>query len=95
MRPAAVILGFVLGSSVAIAFSLFGTVIVFLFLQSEHPQLTAELASLLTSAGLFAMLTVVAAFSFYGQIKTRAWRHAAVVVLLLVLITVAGYHGLR
>jgi hypothetical protein len=88
-------LGFVLGSSAAIALALFGTVIVFLFLRSEHPQLEAELSSLLMSAGLFAMLTVVAAFSFYGQIKTRAWRHAALVALLLVLITVAGYHGLR
>lgn len=95
MRPAAVILGFVLGSSAAIAFSLFGTVIVFLFLRSEHPQLEAELAPLLTSAGLFAVLTVVAAISFYGQIKARAWRHAALLALLLLLIAVAGYHGLR
>jgi hypothetical protein len=95
MRPAAVVLGFVLGSAAAIAFSLVGTVVVFLVLRAKYPELAAELPVLLTSAALFAVLTLAAAVSFYGQIKARAWRHAAIVILVLVLITVAGYHALR
>jgi hypothetical protein len=94
VRPAAVVLGFVLGSAAAITFSLVGTVVVFLLLRSEYPQLGAEASALLTSAGLFALLTFAAAVSFYGEIKARAWRHAALVALLLVLMAVAGYHGL-
>lgn len=95
MRPAAVVLGFVLGSSAAIAFSLVGTVIVFLLLRSRYPELAAEMSALVTSAALFVVLTAAAALSFYGQIKLRAWRYAAQAVLLLVLIAVAGYHSLR
>lgn len=95
MRPSTVALGFVLGSAAAIAFSLVGSVVVFLLLRSKYPELAAELPSLLTSAGLFVVLTAAAAISFYGQITGRPWRHAAIVGLLVVLITVAGYHGLR
>ena len=95
MRPASVVLGFVLGSAAAIAFSLVGTVVVFAVLESKYPELAAELPALLTSTALFAVLTLTAAISFYGQIKARAWRRAAIVVLVLVLITVAGYHALR
>lgn len=95
MRPAAIVLGFVLGSSAAIAFSLVGTVVVFLLLRSRYPDLGAEMSALLTSACLFVVLTAAAAISFYGQVKLRAWRHVAQVVLVLVLIAVAGYHGLR
>jgi hypothetical protein len=53
------------------------------------------MSALLTSACLFVVLTAAAAISFYGQVKLRAWRHVAQVVLVLVLIAVAGYHGLR
>jgi uncharacterized membrane protein len=95
MRPATVALGFVLGSAAAIAFSLIGSVVVFLVLKSKYPELAAELPALLTSAALFVVLTATAGLSFYGQLKGRAWRFAALAALLVVLITVAGYHGLR
>jgi uncharacterized BrkB/YihY/UPF0761 family membrane protein len=95
MRPAAIALGFVLGSAAAITFSLVGSVVVFLLLRSKYPELEAELPALLTSAGLFVVLTLIAAISFYGQIKLRAWRHAAIAALFVVLLTVAGYYGLR
>jgi uncharacterized membrane protein len=88
-------LGFVLGSAAAIAFSLVGSVVVFLVLKSKYPELAAELPALLTSAALFVVLTATAGLSFYGQLKGRAWRFAALAALLVVLITVAGYHGLR
>ena len=43
MRPAVVVLGFVLGSAVAITFALAGTAIVFVILRSEYPRLDGEL----------------------------------------------------
>ena len=95
MRPATVALGFLLGSAAAIAFSLVGSVVVFLVLRSKYPELAAELPALMASAGSFVVLTATAGISFYGQLKGRAWRYAALVALLVVLITVAGYHGLR
>jgi hypothetical protein len=95
MRPATVALGFLVGSSAAITFSLVGSVVVFLLLRSKYPELAAELPALITSAGLFVVLTATAGISFYGQIKGRAWRYAALAALLVVLITVAAYHGLR
>jgi len=95
VRPGTVVLGFVLGSAAAITFSLAGTVIVFTLLRSEYPRLGAELSVLLTNAGLFALLTLAAGISFYGEIKLRAWRHAALAGLLLTLAVVVGYHTLR
>ncbi len=72
MRPAVVVLGFVLGSAAAITFALVGTLVVFMVLRSEYPQLEGELVPLLISGGLFSLLTIAAGGSFYGEIK-RAW----------------------
>ena len=94
MRPAVVILGFVLGSAAAISFALAGTVIVFALLRSEHPRLDAEIAPLLTNAGLFVLLTLAAAASFYGELKRRPWRRFAQLGLGSVLIVVAAYQSL-
>jgi hypothetical protein len=57
MRPAVVVLGFVLGSAAAITFALAGTTIVFVALRSEYPRLEGELRPLLVSVGLFSLLT--------------------------------------
>jgi urea transporter len=93
MRPAVVILGFVLGSAAAITFALVGTTIVFMTLRSEYPRLDSELAPLLGSAGLFFLLTAAAGGSFYGEIKLRPWRRAAHAALLGMLGAVAVYHA--
>jgi hypothetical protein len=95
VRPAVVILGFVLGSAAAITFSLAGTLVVFRLLLSEHPRLEAELSPLAMSALSFAALTAAAGASFYGEIKRRRWRRAAVVAMVLALAAVAVYHALR
>jgi hypothetical protein len=92
MRPAVVILGFILGSAAAITFALVGTTIVFMTLRGEHPRLEGELRPLLVSAGLFALLTAAAGGSFYGEIKLRGWRRAAQAALLVMLAAVAAYH---
>ena len=93
MRPAVVVLGFVLGSAAAITFALAGTMIVFVVLRSEYPRLEGELHPLLNSLALFALLTIAAGSSFYGEIKQRRWRRIALTGLVAMLAAVAAYHA--
>jgi hypothetical protein len=93
MRPAVVILGFVLGSAAAITFALVGTTVVLITLQSEYPRLEGELRPLLISVGLFSSLTLAAGGSFYGELKGRRWRRAAQAALLVTLAAVAAFHA--
>ncbi len=85
MRPSVVLLGFLLGSSGAICFGLFGVAFVFWVLGPEHPELQAEIGPLLTHLGRFSVLTAVAAVSFYGLLRQRVWRRLSVAVLIVVL----------
>ena len=94
MRPAVAILGFLLGSAGAITFALAGTAIVFAVLRSDHPHLDAELGPLLTNLALFAVLTAAAGTCFYGEIRERSWRRAALLALALSLAGVIAYHTL-
>jgi hypothetical protein len=93
MRPTVVILGFVLGSAAAITFALAGTAIVFVTLRSDYPRLAGELGQLLASLGLFAVLSAAAGATFYGELKKRPWRPAALAALLASLAAVAAYHA--
>lgn len=93
MRPAVVVLGFVLGSAAAITFALAGTVIVFTVLRDEYPRLDAEMVPLLVSTGLFVLLTAAAGASFYGELRARGWRRAAHAVLAVMLTVVAVYYA--
>jgi threonine/homoserine/homoserine lactone efflux protein len=95
MRPSVVLLGFVLGSAVAITFALFGVAVVFTWLQPEYPRLDSEMSTLWGTLGMFAVLTGVAAASFYGQLRARPWRRAAVAVLLLGIGAVGWFHWPR
>ncbi|HEY8521688.1 MAG TPA: hypothetical protein VIN61_16580 [Gammaproteobacteria bacterium] len=74
MRPSLVVLGFVLGSAASITFSLFGVAVVYLVLRGDHPRLDAEFPAVLSNLAIFAALTAVAAASFYGHAKRKAWR---------------------
>lgn len=93
MRPAVVILGFILGSAAAITFALVGTAVVFVVLRADYPRLENELAPLLISVALFSLLTIAAAGSFYGEIRGRQWRRGAVLALGVMLAIVAAYHA--
>ncbi len=66
-------LGFVLGSTASITFGLLGVVVVFLFLGDEYPVLQGEYPFLVASLGAFALLTALAALSFYGRLRSRPW----------------------
>ena len=93
MRPAVVVLGFVMGSAAAITFALAGTTIVFFALRAEYPHLESELRPLLISLGLFTLLTAAAGSSFYGELRERRWRRIALAALLAMLAAVAAYHA--
>ena len=92
MRPAVVVLGFVLGSAAAITFALAGTTIVFVALRSEYPRLDGEFGRLLISVVAFSLLTGAAGSSFYGELKQRPWRRHAQVLLLSMLAALAAYY---
>lgn len=82
MKPSVVLLGFVLGSAASIAFGLFGVVVVFMLLRADHPRLQTEFPFLVANLAVFSALTVLAALSFYGQLREAAWRRLAITTLL-------------
>jgi hypothetical protein len=88
MRPSVVLLGFLLGSSAAISFSLAGVAVVFVLLRPEYPRLDDELGPLLGNLALFLALTAAAGVSFYGALRGARWRRAAFVWLALTLVVV-------
>jgi uncharacterized membrane protein len=93
VRPAVVVLGFMLGSAAAITFALLGTTVVFVVLRPRYPQLEGEFVPLLVSGGLFSLLTIAAGSCFYGEIKQREWRRGAWLALCVALVVVAAYHA--
>ncbi len=81
MRPLAVLIGIVMGSSVAIALGLGMVLIIFLILAGEHAELEAEFGPLLRATGLFAALAAASAASFLGELKSAPWRRYAFMAL--------------
>lgn len=92
MRPSVVVLGFVLGTAVSVLFSLVGVAVIFLVLGPRYPRIEAEAGSLVVGLAFFAALTVFAALSFYGVLKQRAWRLAALVPLAVTLGAIGWYY---
>lgn len=77
MRPLTVLTGIVLGSAAATTFGLASTLVVFLVLSGGQPRFRSELPMLAVYVLLFAGLTALAAVSFIGQVRERAWRGRA------------------
>ena len=92
MRPSVVLLGFVLGTAVSVLFSLTGVAIIYLVLGPSYPRIAAETDSLLVNLAFFAVLTVFAALSFYGVLKKRPWRLAALAPLAVTLAVIGWYY---
>lgn len=92
MRPSVIVLGFVLGTAGAILFSLVGVAVIYLVLGPKYPRIAAEADSLFVNLGLWSLLTALAAVSFYGVLKERRWRLAAVVPLLGMLAVIGWYY---
>ena len=85
MRPLVVLLGIVMGSTVSIAVALVLTGVVFLLLPQYAVRLADERGALVTACLLSVVLAAIAATSFYGELRQRAWRHAAHGALAVVL----------
>lgn len=73
MSPLTVVTGIMLGSAASIAVGLSVVMLIFVLLSGEHPQVSAEISSLVTSAVMFLAMTVVCAASFISLVKNLSW----------------------
>jgi hypothetical protein len=89
MRPLAVLLGIVMGSTVSIAVGLAMTLVVFLALPEYSARVGQEFMPLLRALAGAAALAAVAAASFYGELRDQRWRYMAHGALALALVVVA------
>lgn len=89
MRPLAVLLGIVMGSTVSVAIGLAMTLTVFLFLPEYSARIDGEFEPLLRSLAVTVLLAAVAVASFYGELRALAWRRLAQGALVLLLVAVA------
>ncbi len=85
MRPLAVLIGIVMGSTVSIAAGLILTGVVVLFVPNDADRLVAERAPLIRAILLFSLAAAAAGWSFYGEIRQRRWRFPAHAVLISLL----------
>ncbi len=95
MRPLTVLIGIIMGSSVAIALGLGMVLIVFLILVGERPQLRAEFRPLLLAVALFSVLSALSAASFVGSVRQRPWRRLAMAGLWSVLLMIGWFYWPR
>lgn len=95
MRPLTVLLGIIMGSSVAIALGLGMVLIVFLILLGERPELRAELRPLMLGITLFTVLSVLSVASFLGSIRQRPWRRMAMAGLWSALLVIGWIYWPR
>ena len=80
MRPLTAVTLILLGSCFAITVSLAAVTIVFLVLGDDYPRLQYEFDALLSSLGIFTVMTIIAATSFYALVKehrSRFWLQGA------------------
>ena len=73
MNPLTVVTGIMLGSAASIAAGLGVVVLIFILLSGDHPQVSAEIGALVTSAALFLAMTIVCAASFISLLKNLSW----------------------
>ena len=92
MRPLAVLMAMVFGSAAAISFGLTATVVVFLVLRGEQPELRQELPSLLQSCAWFWLLSTVAGAALYSTLRRLRWRMAAQFAMCAVVAMIAIHY---
>jgi len=78
MRPLAVLIGIIMGSTFTLFFGLALTWVTLLFVPAdEASQLFGEKTTLGVAIAVFGTLSAVAGISFYAQLRERRWRLAA------------------
>jgi len=92
MRPLTAVNLVILGSCFAIMFSLGAVLVVVLVLGDEYPRLQREFEPLLSSFGLFVIMTTIAAASFYSLIKQHRLRFWAQGAMWLGLVATGWYY---
>ena len=92
MKPFAVILGILMGSLSAIAFGLGVVAFIFWLLEDDYPRLAGEMPLLLRSTAIFLALACLAAGSFVGVLKIRAWRFPLLGLLWAGLLATGWYY---
>jgi predicted membrane protein len=90
MHPLSVLLGIVLGSAVSITVALVLTLVVFLMLPEFGERIGEEFPPLLLTLGGSALIAVVSAFGFYGELRETTWRRVPQIAL-AVLLTFIGW----
>jgi hypothetical protein len=66
-----------MGSTVSIAVALLLTGVVFLLIPEYGARLADESQPLMAACLLSVLLAATAVASFYGELRSRGWRHAA------------------
>lgn len=87
MRPLTVLLGIIMGSSVAMGVSLAMTAIVFVILGDYSSRIQQEGGPLLRGLAWSWSAVAISVAAFYGEVRQRPWRRwakGAVVMLLAV-----------
>jgi hypothetical protein len=77
-----------MGSSIALLAGLVMTLLVYLLLPEFHDRLAGEFPQLLQAVAWAALLAVVSALAFVGQLRLKPWRGATLSVLVAVLAAV-------
>jgi hypothetical protein len=77
MRPLAVLIGIVMGSTVSMAAGLAMTLAVFLLLPDQAKRVGEELWPLTRTFAFMLVLAAIAGASFYGELRDRRWRRLA------------------
>lgn len=92
MRPLAMLLGVILGSTVSITVALALTLVVFLFLPEYASRIGEEFPPLLRTLAGSGVLAAIAGLGFYGELREQGWRRYPQVVLLLLLVLIGWWY---
>ncbi len=95
MRPLAVLLGIVMGSSVAVAVSLGMTAVVFLLLPEYHARIDPERGPLYRGLAWSWSLAAIAAAGFVGEVRGRPWKRLPQCLLLALVLLLAWLYWPR
>lgn len=92
MRPAAVLIGIVLGSSVGIAISLTVVLFLYLLMGGDNPEMRRETPALVRHTLIFLGFSAIAGAAFYSTLLGRRWRWPAVAAMIAAIVGLTGYY---